>query len=66
MTAATQNIASPMAPLSPDPVIKNEDGYMKLTFQGKEDQLLQVVEYISKQKMLPQSVIAQEVDWFYK
>ena len=46
--------------------MKNEDGYLTTPFPGKKDQLVQVIDFIKAQKMLPDDIITHEVDWFYK
>ena len=65
MTAPPPQI-SPMGPLSPSPTVNAEDGYIKLSFPGKTDQLVQVAKYIVEQKMIPETLVQEEVSWFYK
>jgi glutamate dehydrogenase len=65
MSAVTSQL-SPISLLSPSPTVTAEDGYIKLSFPGKNDQLLQVSQYIREQNMIPDMLIEQEVDWFYK
>lgn len=42
------------------------EGYSENEFQGKADQMEQVVAYIKEKGFLPESLVENEVTWFYK
>ena len=54
------------SPLSPSPTLNADEGYIKLSFPGKKEQLVEVSDYIRQQKMIPDDIVQEEVSWFYK
>lgn len=42
------------------------EGYSENEFEGKAEQMGQVVQYITEKGFLPESLIENEVTWFYK
>ncbi|KAF9288311.1 NAD-dependent glutamate dehydrogenase [Mortierella alpina] len=45
--------------------VKNTSGYIENAFPGKEDQMLQVTEYLSEKAFIPAALAQNEVSWFY-
>ena len=43
----------------------DESGYNSTVFQGKQEQLQKVVEYVKAKGFLPQDLVHNEVSWFY-
>jgi len=46
--------------------IHESDGYTENSFEGKMEQMKQVVEYISSKGFLPAELTEAEVAWYYK
>lgn len=45
--------------------VKNTSGYIENAFPGKEDQMVQVTEYLSVKAFIPADLAQNEVSWFY-
>ena len=45
--------------------LKDHSGYHENAFPGKEDQMLQVTEYLSEKAFIPAALAQNEVSWFY-
>ncbi|KAG0069885.1 NAD-dependent glutamate dehydrogenase [Linnemannia elongata] len=45
--------------------VKNTSGYIENAFPGKEDQMVQVTEYLSEKAFIPAALAQNEVSWFY-
>ena len=46
-------------------VTADDGGYNANVFAGKEEQMVQVGEYLEKSGFLPASLVQNEVSWFY-
>lgn len=45
--------------------VKNTSGYIENAFPGKEEQMVQVTEYLSEKAFIPGALAQNEVSWFY-
>lgn len=45
--------------------VKNTSGYIENAFPGKEEQMVQVTEYLSGKAFIPAGLAQNEVSWFY-
>ncbi|KAF9342643.1 NAD-dependent glutamate dehydrogenase [Mortierella sp. AD094] len=45
--------------------VKNTSGYIENAFPGKEEQMVQVTEYLSEKAFIPAALAQNEVSWFY-
>lgn len=45
--------------------IENVDGYNANIFPGKNEQMVQVCQYLEKSGFIPQELVQNEVSWFY-
>ena len=43
----------------------DDGGYNANVFAGKNEQMVQVCEYLEKSGFLPQALVQNEVSWFY-
>ena len=52
--------------ISPVPtMLKNENGYVENVFEGKAEQMIKVANYIKEKGFIPESLVENEVAWFY-
>ena len=46
--------------------VQNHNGYNETVFTGKDEQLQNVVEYVMSKGFIPNDLVQNEVNWFYR
>jgi len=59
-------LPTPLAVNGQDNEFICSEGYSENMFEGKEEQMEEVVKYIKEKGFLPESLIENEVAWFFK
>lgn len=59
-------VSTPIALNGRDQDFICSEGYSENEFEGKLEQMEQVVKYITEKGFLPDNLIENEVTWFYK